>query len=474
MTRRGGRLGLTTSPVLVGAVTVLITVVAVFLAYNANSGLPFVPTYDLEATVPNAEGLVVGNDVRIGGARIGVISDIEAIPNDDGQPSAVLNMKLDKENEPLPVDSTFLVRSRSALGLKYVEVTPGRSKAGYQAGTRVPLRQARPHPVEFDEVLNMFDAPTRKGARQSLDGLGVGFAGRGQDLNLALADFRPLLDDLQPVARNLADPRTGLARFFRELGDAAGEVAPVAEEQAALFGNLDTTFTALASVARPFLQETISRTPPTLQAGIEDFPRQRPFLRNSAAFLRELRPGVATLPASAPLVADAFEAGARTLPQAPALNRRLASLFDRLAQFSETPEVRRGIQRLTETVSVLRPTLAFVTPAQTTCNYVTLLLRNVSNLLSEGDQNGTWQRFIVVASPLGPNNEGGPASAPANGPTPENHLHVNQYPNTAAPGQTKECEAGNEGYATGRTVIGNVAGSQGTKTEGQPKGRGGR
>ena len=37
------------SPVLVGAVTPLVTVVAVFLAYNANNALPFVPTKTLLA-----------------------------------------------------------------------------------------------------------------------------------------------------------------------------------------------------------------------------------------------------------------------------------------------------------------------------------------------------------------------------------------------------------------------------------------
>ena len=41
--RRGGTAALTASPVLVGAVTLLVTIVAVFLSYNANSGLPFVP-----------------------------------------------------------------------------------------------------------------------------------------------------------------------------------------------------------------------------------------------------------------------------------------------------------------------------------------------------------------------------------------------------------------------------------------------
>ena len=39
------------NPVLVGAVTVLIVVVAVFLAYNANEGLPFVPTRELKVDI---------------------------------------------------------------------------------------------------------------------------------------------------------------------------------------------------------------------------------------------------------------------------------------------------------------------------------------------------------------------------------------------------------------------------------------
>ena len=109
--------------------------------------------------------------------------------------------------------------------------------------------------------------------------------------------------------------------------------------------------------------------------------------------------------------------------------------------------------------------MAFITPAQTVCNYATLFFRNISSLLSVGDRNGTWQRFIIVTTPQGPNNEGGPSTAPANGPTEANHLHTNPYPNTASPGQPKECEAGNEPYPRGKTVIGNVPGKQSATTE---------
>jgi virulence factor Mce-like protein len=471
VTRRKGVASLAASPVLVGAVTVLVTIVAVFLSYNANSGLPFVPTYDLSANLPNAANLVRGNEVRVGGARVGTISSIEAEEREDGTSYARVLLKLNKDLEPLPADSTLIVRPRSALGLKYIELTPGSADAGFSAGSTIPIRQARPRPVELDEVLNTFDAPTRRGSQGALEGFGEGLAGRGANLNTAIDELRPLLRHLEPVARNLSSPDTRLDRFVRELGDAAGEVAPVAEQQAALFANMDTTFGALASVARPFLQESISQSPPTEDLAIREFPRQRPFLRNSTAFFRELRPGVRTLPRAAPILADALEFGTETLPRMPALNRRLANVFDALAQFAEEPLVARGISQLTRLMASLRPTVAHITPAQTTCNYVTLWFRNISSLLSEGDSNGTFQRFIIVGQPEGPNAEGGPSSAPADGDTPDNHLHNNPYPNTASPGQPRECEAGNERYDPGSTVIGNTPPNDGTVTAGQPRRR---
>lgn len=461
------RYGIAASPVLVGAVTVLVVLVAVFLSYNANRGLPFVPTYELEARLPNAANLVSGNEVRIGGARVGIVTDVTAVRGEDGRPVAEIEMRLDQEVAPLPVDSTFVVRPTSALGLKYVELTPGEAGEAFDEGTVVPIEQATPEPVELDEVLNTFDARTRRGIQASLRGFGSGLAGRGSDINAAIVSLRPLLTDLEPVMANLAAPDTQLARFVSALAATASEVAPVAEEQAELFANLDVTFAALAAVARPYIQETISESPETFAVGAEQFPRQRAFVRNSTALFRELRPGIRTLPVSAPVLSSALAAGTRTLPRTPPFNRRLARVFDALAEFGEDPLVPLGIRRLRSTTRVLRPTLAFLTPAQTVCNYATLWFRNISSLLSEGDANGTWQRFIIIATPTGPNSEGGPSSAPANGPGVDNHLHSNPYPNTAAPGQVRECEAGNEDYIVGETTIGNVPGNQGTETSGQ-------
>jgi virulence factor Mce-like protein len=468
MRSRSGGGAIAGNPVLIGAATVLVVIVAMFLAYNANQGLPFVPTYQLKAQTPSAANLVRGNEVRIGGTRVGSVDSITAEQQEDGTSIAVLGLKLERSVKPLPKDSTVLIRPRSALGLKYVELTRGTSEEGFEDGDTIPLRQATPAPVEFDDFVNMFDEETRDASQTNLRGFGDALAGRGQSINQAIGAFRPLLRDAIPVLQNLTSPQTNLPRFIMELADAARIVAPAAETQADLFVNLDRTFGALREVARPYIQESISEGPETLDAAIRGFPVQRPFLANTEGLFRELRPGVRALRGAAPDLADALEVGTPTLRRLPPLNRRLTSLLLELERFAEDPMVPRGIRRLTDTVRTLNPTLQYLAPVQTTCNYATLWFRNIASLLSEGDINGTWQRFIIVATPHGPNNEGGPSSAPANGPEAENHLHTNPYPNTASPGQPRECEAANETYIQGQTVTSNVPGTQSATTEGNP------
>jgi virulence factor Mce-like protein len=455
------------NPVLIGAATVLVIIVAMFLSYNANAGLPFVPSYQLKVEAPSAASLVKGNEVRIGGSRVGAVDTITTRRRKDGTSVALIGMKLERAVKPLPKDSTIIIRPKSALGLKYIEITRGTSSKGYADGDTIPVSASKPTEVEFDEFVNMFDDQTRAAMRENLEGFGDAFAGRGSSINVALGVLPALLRDIQPVARNLSNPDTHLKRFFSELGDAARIVAPAAETQASLFVNLDTTFTALDGV-RPFIQDSITEGHPALDTAIRSFPIQRPFLRNTQGLFHELRPGVRSLRTAAPELASALTVGTRTLRRSPALNRRLAALLTELRTFANDPVAPRGLKRLSETLEALKVPLDHLAPAQLQCNYVTLWFRNVSSLLSEGDVHGTWQRFIIIATPQGPNNEGGPSSAPANGPTSDNYLHSDPYPNTASPGQPKECEAGNEPFLAGRKVIGNVPGTQPARTEGSP------
>lgn len=452
------------NPVLIGAATVLVVIVAVFLAYNANSGLPFVPTYNLWLQVPNAANLVTGNEVRIGGDRVGIISAIEPVRHDDGRVTARLQVKLETDVKPLPVDSTVLVRPRSTLGLKYVEVTRGRSTRGFPEGATVPLANATPEPVEFDDFFNMFDEPTREANRTNLREFGDALAGRGTAINEAIVAFDPLTQNAIPVLRTLADPATGLGRFFRALQQTASAVAPVAEQQGQLFRNLATTFDAFAAISIPYLQDTISGGPPAMEAAIRSFPRQRTLLANAAGFFRDLQPGAAALRTAAPPLAEAFRVGTTTVRRAAALNDELTLTLRSLEAFAQDPQVPLGIHGLRNTVEELTPTVDHLAGAELNCNYLSLLLYNAASIQSDGSDEGRWVRIMPLSLPIGPNSESGPASAPADGEVTvgtdraANHLHANPYPLVGARGQGGICMAGNEIYTPGQTVIGNPPG----------------
>ena len=464
------------NPVLIGAVTTLVLVVLVFLAYNANNGLPFVPSYDIKVEVPNAAGLVKGNEVRVGGTRVGVITAIVPKTEPNGSVIAVLTLKLNSVVEPVPADTSVMIRPRSALGLKYVQLTRGPSTQGLPNGGTLPISHARPEPVEIDEFFDMFSEPTRRASQANLAWFGNAISGRGVDLNLAIQDLRPFAEQITPLMRNLSSDRTDLAEFIQGLSQNAAVVAPVAETQGQLFVNLDTTFQALASVARPYIQESISEGPATLENATINLPKLRPFLVDSATLFHELQPGIASLTGAAPDLASIVTVGTPVLKRSPAFNAQLAKTSLAVAAFSTNPSTTLGVVDLTETFSILKPTLAFITPAQTTCNYLGLLLRNAGEIGSEGGSTGQAQRVTVLATPGGLfdpanpttsppeslNNEGVPASAPANGGGPgtdqANYLHSNPYPFTAAPGQPKnDCEAGRENYIPGKKVIGNTA-----------------
>ncbi|HEX2435758.1 MAG TPA: MlaD family protein [Solirubrobacterales bacterium] len=458
------------SPTMVGAITVLIVIVAVFLAYNANTGLPFVPTYRITAQVPNANQLVPSNEVRIGGVRVGLVETVSPVQHEDGSTTARLDLKLDDEVRELPEDSTVIVRSRSSLGLKYLEIKKGSSEEGIPEGGTMPLSQAKPEPVEFDQILNTFDEPTRLAIQRNLVEFGNAIAARGPALNEAVGKLAPALRHLQPVTRILADPDTRLARFFLALRDTSAEVAPVADTQAQMFVVLNTTFNALANVARPFIQETISRTPPSFETLIQTTPTIRPFLRNTAGLFNDLAPGARALGRTAPELADAAVVGVPALLEAPGFNRQLPPTAASLRRFNDSDVVRTGITDLTNFADELSPTLRFITPAQSVCFYGSLLFYNVADTVRLGNSLGNWQRFIVLSAPgapTAPDNEGVPGSGVASGGAgPASFLHSNPYPNTASPGQSpRECEAGREPYAPNTVQIGNPPGNQGVMPE---------
>ena len=202
--------------------------------------------------MPSAAQLVVGNDVKIGGSRVGAVTEIKPKPLDDGRVIAVLDADARQGRRPaaegLDADRPAALGARPQVRRDHPRASRSES---FEDGDTIALAQAKT-PVELDEFLNMFDEETRAASQANLEGFGTAFAGRGESINTAIGAFRPLLRDIIPVMRNLSDAaRPASSALVVELGDAAAIVAPAAETQASLFRNLDTTMARAARGRAP-------------------------------------------------------------------------------------------------------------------------------------------------------------------------------------------------------------------------------
>lgn len=438
------------NPVLVGAATVLVALVGVFLAYNANNGLPFVPTYEVTALVPDAAELVPGNDVRVGGKRVGVVDGIVASKGADGRVAARLHLKLEKTIEPLAADTKVAVRPRSPLGLKYVELQPGTSRTTVPFGGTLSLRNVAPV-VDLDDALNTFDRHVRAGTRTVVDTFSSGVAGRGADLNGALEDVGPLLDHLQPVMRALRSRSADLRGFVDGLRGAAVAVDPVATQLSGLLGGVATTFDAVDR-AGPSLQRVLELAPPVERLSTQTLGVARPVLDDAADIARGLRAGADLLPLGTRRLADVIDRGTPVLKRATALGPELEGTLKAVGRLAAEPTTTSSVLELTRLLGTLEPTLRELNPFQTVCNYIGLMTRNAASTISEGDANGNWFRFIQLvntndsmqSATLGPN------------------VHATPYGTADA----TECEVGNEPYLQpGKQVIGHPAGRQPARTQ---------
>jgi ABC-type transporter Mla subunit MlaD len=503
---RGGRTNIAASPTMVGAVTTLIVIVAVFLAYNANAGLPFVPVYRVSIQIPDAARLTNNNEIRIGGHRVGVVESIDVVQDPSSEQTAQasgdnaaagstggtvaqLNLKLDKDAEPLPVDSVFRVRYRSSFGLKYLEIIRGtgdpapegytfdglddqtdRATACFLPGDPRFAKEDTAQngcfqpQTEFDEIGDTFDTQTRENARTNLVGFGDAFAGRGTSLNDAITSLEPLFRGLKPVTHVLLEPDTQFRRFFPELADAARILAPVAEQQADFFTKAGIAFEAISSDPNA-LAESISEGPPTLRTGIELLPRERPFLKEFAELSSELRPGVTDLRATLPVLNDAIEVGTPVLRRSVATNQKLEDALQALNRLVSQPTTKVTLQRLQETFDLADPLAKWVVPAQTVCNYWNYFWTYLANGLSDRDQVGYSFRQMITAFPDSSQVDAsatGYAGEQSNGREPDalggkfkpyEIPILNAHPYQPTGQHNADCQGGQFGYPLGQGLV---------------------
>jgi virulence factor Mce-like protein len=444
------------NPILIGTITILIGIVAVYLSYIAENGLPFVPSYNIKVDVANASELVKNADVRIGGARVGQVLTISPEPRgtDKGykHPFARLGLSLQKSLEPLPYDTKYQVRLASVLGGKYLEIIPGsdkntpRTPALADGGTfTLGTKQTHNIPfVDLDTAFDTFGPKTQKGLRNAVGEFGDAVAGRGTQFNDTIYETRRLIGPLDNLLRLFADPSTHLSTFISGAAATTRVFADLAPKFDQLLADSSTTFNALTT---PALGTAIDQLPPTEALGTTVLTNARPVLTDAASITQALKPGAALLPTALQRLDEILRSATPAFKQVPRLASLLQTALVTVESLAKDPASTQVFKVLGSSDLATLGASAFVglggilhavAPAQFACNVTGLWLNNFQSALSEGDASSSWLRFAPVIAP----SQLLAASKPAS------DLHIDPYPIE----NSSECQAGNEGYAPGQKI----------------------
>jgi len=248
--------------------------------------------YEVRAIFDNASFLVVGEEIRVAGAKVGTVAEVEVTrPGEtvstqgsgEVPGKAAVVLQIDEPGfQDFRSDASCLIQPQSTLGEKFVGCKPTQPRA---AGTEPPppleeIPEGQPgegqfllplenngKAVDLDLVNDIMREPYADRFRLILNDLGAGVAARGDELEEIVERANPALRQTNQVLAILRDQNRTLA----ELADESDTVLePLARERQHITGFIrNSTVPAQATAERSG----------DLEAGLERFP----------AYLREIR-----------------------------------------------------------------------------------------------------------------------------------------------------------------------------------------
>jgi phospholipid/cholesterol/gamma-HCH transport system substrate-binding protein len=281
--------------------------------------------YELRAIFDNGGFLVPGEEVRIAGAKVGEVVEVDVSREDEivslegGEKAipgkAVVVMRIDDEAfHDFREDAECLIRPQSLLGERFVQCRHTQPRA---AGTEPPpplpeIPEGQPgegqhllplenngKQVDLDLIQNINRRPYAERFRLILNDLGAGLAARGDELAEIIERSNPALRETNEVLAILAAQNRALADLAR---DSDTVLEPLARERRHLTGFIrNATIPAQATAERRG----------DLEAGFAKFPGALRELRSTMveleAFANQATPVLADLGAAAPDLTRATE-----------------------------------------------------------------------------------------------------------------------------------------------------------------------
>lgn len=282
--------------ILAAAVVAAVVVVALLVSGGGGSG----GGYQVRAIFDNGGFMVSGEQVRVAGANVGEIEEVnvsmpdETVAYENGKPvkkggKAVIVMNItDPGFQDFRADASCQIRPQSLIGEKYVDcrTTLPRAPGSKPAPPLKQIPEGEPGAGEYllplgsngtsvdpDLINDIYTLPYAQRFRLILNELGAGLGGRGEDIEVLVKRANPVLRDADRFFGILSAQRQQLAQLASNSEEILG---PLSRERSAVAG----FFTNAGAAA-----EASSEKGPELEEALQKFP----------TFLREFRKTMTSL-----------------------------------------------------------------------------------------------------------------------------------------------------------------------------------
>jgi ABC-type transporter Mla subunit MlaD len=399
----------------VGFGVVAIAALMFYVGYEAPNNVPGRSYYTLYALMHDANNLEDHFEVRIGGELAGQVLQTQVVNHE-----AKIEMQLAAQYKPLLSDSRIEIRLRSAVGIRFVDLIPGRHGTPLPSGATLAASQTST-PVNLDQVLDTFNGPTRQGTQDFVGQLGEGLAGQGENVSQTIHQAPGVLSQLGSVSAAVNARPQAMRSLITGSQGAAAAIDPVRNSLANGFSPENQALQPFI-VQRAGVDSTLDQAPPTLTTLHGDLPAVRGLVAQVQGLAQAAIPTLGAAPAalnqtSALLVAA--RPGLRSANQTLLLARRAVSPTLTFLQTAQPvlPEINSAI-------SSLEPTVANVAPRS--CG-ISTAMTGWSEMMKWGTSYNNFIRFTIdetgpiagssIAAPLtsqypGPCTAAGDASGP--------------------------------------------------------------
>jgi virulence factor Mce-like protein len=243
--------------------------------------------YRLDVIFDSAKGIIPGNVVKVAGARVGTVKNVSLTPDYKARIETTVESRL----APFHKDARCNLESEALIGERFVNCQPGNPDSPPLTGSdghpaTVPVANTSV-PVSFTDLFNIFRLPVRQRFGVFAASLGLGLAGRGEDLNDILRRANPTLDLVRRTVRVLNRQRTQLAATVT----AADEIATqLARHDTGIRRFIDRGAATVRQTAKHHsaLSESMRRLPGLLAAAQPALRRLDAFTKNGAPVLADL------------------------------------------------------------------------------------------------------------------------------------------------------------------------------------------